>query len=186
MPKILHRRPQSGFVKYPKDFEKRMVDGTARFRTKCDMLVGPCACGFVHQESDSHVQVRLDDYDAEIEPINLTVAEDGKVYIPRYWFRPRGHEQCTVLSGECACGVTHTANEEWVQRLLRDHIAKILGCPEVDEPIISSRPRRIDIQEEPLPPYTGSCQCNECRRAWEYECRREREQRRQAPRRNEI
>ena len=134
--KILHRRPCSGFVKYPSDFEKRIVDGDARFRTRCDMLVGPCACGRTHQEGDGFVRELLERYNAKIEEKPLTLAEDGKVYMPRYWRAPRGHEGCNVLSGQCNCGLVHTANQQWVVELLEKHCTKIIGCPESELPII--------------------------------------------------
>jgi hypothetical protein len=126
MPRILHRRPNSGFVKYPNDFGKRIIDGTARFRTRCDMLVGPCACGLTHQENDDFVKDLLCDYDAIIETINL-VAVDGRVLIPRYWHKPGLHRYCDTLVGSCACGSTHKATEAWVIELLATHGAKILG-----------------------------------------------------------
>jgi hypothetical protein len=156
MPRILHRRPASGFVKYPNDFGKRIIDGTARFRTRCDMLVGPCACGHTHQEGDSFVKELLCDYDAEIETINL-VAIDGKVFMPRYWKKPEFHECCNTLVGDCSCGKTHKVNERWIVELLKAHGAKILGC-ETNEPI---------IEEKLPPPYPESnvCGCSECR-AW--------------------
>jgi len=136
---ILKRRPDSGFVPYPKHFEKRMVDGTARYRTRCDMLVGPCACGGVHQETDGFVQEALSYYGATIETINLQI-KNGKVYIPRYWLKVTGHENCDVLSGACKCGDIHTANEWWVVELLKAHGATILDCPETELPVIK-KPR---------------------------------------------
>lgn len=132
---ILKRRPNSGFVAYPLHFEKRMVDGTARYRTRCDMLVGPCACGHVHQEDDEFVHDLLQYYGVTIETLNLTV-KDGKVYIPRYWIKAVNHENCDVLSGPCKCGNTHKANEWWVVELLAAHGAKILNCSETELPVV--------------------------------------------------
>ncbi len=131
--KTLSRRPATGFVQYPKDFERHIIDGTARFRTKCDMLVGPCSCGYVHQESDPWVLDTLDRYDCDIEPLIL-VTDNGYIPIPRYWQKPVAHEGCNVLSGQCRCGEIHTVNEGWVKILLRDHISRVVGCPESDLP----------------------------------------------------
>jgi len=126
--KTISRRVASGFVKYPKDFNKRIIDGTARFRTKCDMLVGPCACGGVHQEQDDWVRRLLSEHDANIEQLTLAPEEDGTIPIPRYWSLPRQHLNCTVLSGLCGCGQTHTANERWVVTLLEQHGTKLLDA----------------------------------------------------------
>lgn len=134
--KILKRRRSSGFVKYPKDFEKHIIDGTARFRTKCDMLIGPCACGSVHQENDEWVTQMLTDNNAVIEALTLAPEENGIVLIPRYWVRPHGHEQCTALSGVCACGSRHVANERWIVEILQQHITRIVGCAATDLPPI--------------------------------------------------
>jgi len=182
---ILHRRSASGFVQYPKEFGNRLIDGTARFRTKCDMLVGPCSCGAVHQENDAFVQQMLEAYNASIEQINLIVSDDGKVYIPRYWAKSFRHELCNVLSGICNCGVTHTANENWVIKLLELHSAKILGCLETDLP---SRRSRIgkQILDEPIEPYHGDCQCADCLREWESIQIRQRVQSFRNPSRTEI
>lgn len=147
MPRILHRRPASGFVRYPDDFGKRIIDGTARFRTRCDMLIGPCACGHTHQENDNFVKELLRDYEAEIEVINLVVTDD-RVPMPRYWKKPEYHRYCDVLVGSCACGETHKVNERWVVDLLKDHGAKILGC-DTDEPIIEESSQYL-------------CPCPEC------------------------
>lgn len=129
--KILKRRPGSGFVNYPKEFEKRIIDGTARHRTKCDMLVGPCACGGVHQENDAWIQKALQTYHAELEPLILRPDENGVVHCPRYWARSPEHACCTVLSGFCKCGQRHTANEQWVLDLLKQHNVTLQDCPEV-------------------------------------------------------
>jgi hypothetical protein len=124
---ILKRRSASGFVKYPKDFEKRTVDGCARFRTKCDMIVGPCACGRVHQECEHWVQEMLLEHNAEFEPLLLAMDDEDRVMIPRYWIRPFDHQHCTALVGQCACGRVHTADESWVRLLVTRHCAKIAG-----------------------------------------------------------
>jgi hypothetical protein len=177
--KSLARRKNSGFVNFPKSFDKRIIDGTARFRTKCDMLVGPCSCGGVHQENDGFVKELLQENNAQIDPINLTVADDGKVYMPRYWYKPRRHELCNVLSGHCACGEKHTANEAWVLWLLEQHGAKILGCPETAlPPITHGNLEPVEAQE--FSEDDGHCTCSDC----------ERERRaadiRNRPRRNQI
>jgi hypothetical protein len=159
--KILKRRRSSGFVKYPKDFDKRIIDGTARFRTKCDMLVGPCACGGVHQEHDDWVKGMLTDNDAAIEALLLAPEENGTVLIPRYWLKPRGHERCTVLSGRCACGRRHTANERWVIDMLLQHGAKIAGCTELDHPPIGDEPNEINEYDDAGGATVG-CPCETC------------------------
>ncbi|MFA5344715.1 MAG: hypothetical protein WC315_00335 [Candidatus Omnitrophota bacterium] len=159
--KILKRRLSSGFVKYPKDFDRRIIDGTARFRTKCDMLVGPCACGGVHQEHDDWVQQLLGDNDAVIEPLMLAPEESGIILIPRYWLRPRGHERCTVLSGRCACGRNHTANERWVVDLLASHGAKLIGCKEVDLPPVGDVANEINEYDDAGGATIG-CPCENC------------------------
>ena len=82
---VLVRRPKSGFVLYPKDVDKRTVDGSARFRTKCDMLIGPCACGGVHQENDGWVLDILNDYEHTVETLVLYPNREGTVRMPRYW-----------------------------------------------------------------------------------------------------
>jgi len=125
MARITLKRRCSGFVKYPKDFEKRIATGTARFRTRCDMLVGPCACGCVHQEDDQWVQDTLCQYDAEIETWVLQSNCYGEVKLPRYWLRPSNHNLCTVLIGRCACGKIHIGSEKWVLTLLKKHNAVI-------------------------------------------------------------
>jgi hypothetical protein len=130
--KTLKRRASSGFVSYPKDFEKRVVDGTARFRTRCDMLVGPCSCGGVHQESDGWVEEVLEQYDATIEQLTLAPEDDGRVLIPRYWQKPRDHAHCNVLVGHCACSRTHRASETWVRTFVSQHCAKLVGCEAVE------------------------------------------------------
>jgi hypothetical protein len=159
--KILKRRKSSGFVKYPKDFDKRIIDGTARFRTKCDMLVGPCACGGVHQEHDEWVRQMLGDNDAAIEALTLAPEENGAVLIPRYWLRPRGHERCTVLSGRCACGRRHAANERWVVDMLQQHSAKIVGCASIDSPPIGDVPNEINEYDDAGGATVG-CPCETC------------------------
>lgn len=123
----LKRRPKSGFVLYPKEAENRIIEGTARFRTRCDMLVGPCACGNVHQENDRWVQELLEYHNLTIEPLVLYPEEDGTVRIPRYWLKPTHRQTCTVLKGHCACGCTHTLNVDGIRRLLEQHNTVIFG-----------------------------------------------------------
>lgn len=153
--RILNRRKSSGFVKYPKDFEKRIIDGTARFRTKCDMLVGPCACGGVHQEHDDWVNRILADNNSAIEQLTLAPEENGTVLIPRYWIKPRGYECCNVLSGQCDCGRIHAANERWVLTMLRQHESKIVGCPEIEQTPVEDNCSRDEIR---------GCPCEVCQR----------------------
>lgn len=182
---ILKRRSKSGFVNYPKSFDKRIIDGTARFRTKCDMLVGPCACGGVHQENDGFVRELLADHAVTIEPMTLTVGDNGCVTMPRYWYKPRGHERCIVLSGLCACGKRHAANEQWVVDLLAAHNATIVGCPETELPAIPDPPNPEIINsnhDDDIP--EGGCDCESCRAEREHQRRRRRE--RETPRRNQI
>jgi hypothetical protein len=157
---ILQRRKASGFVKYPKDFAKRIVDGTARFRTRCDVLVGPCACGGVHQESDEWVQDLLDNHDAKFELLVLAPDDSGLIHLPRYWIKPRRHENCTVLSGKCACGAEHKANESWVRALLSSHEATIVGCPEADLDLIPDQ--EISVQDDQLEGVSPGCPCEHC------------------------
>ena len=125
MANILVRRPGSGFVQYPKQCPLRWGDsGTSTFRTHCDMLVGPCACGAMHQEHDNWVRQLLDCFNLKIETLFLTPRK-GVVRIPKYWTKHRYHTGCDTLVGPCACGKTHTADEGWVKDLLNLHVAKI-------------------------------------------------------------
>ena len=151
---ILNRRPKSGFVLYPKQVEKRVVDGTARFRTRCDVLVGPCACGGVHQEDDPWVQHLLQHGNFSIEPLVLH-PQNGSVKIPRYWVKPRFHQSCTVLQGPCSCGATHIVGERWVQDLLMAHYAIIEG-----HAIIDTEPCVIEDHVEGA---FSDCNCDSCR-----------------------
>jgi len=125
--KTLKRRPKSGFVLYPKEIEDRIIEGTARFRTRCDMIVGPCACGNVHQEHDNWVQEFLEYHNFSIEPLIIYPEEDGTVKIPRYWLKPIHRHSCTVLKGHCACGRTHTLNVAGIRKLLEQHNTVIFG-----------------------------------------------------------
>ncbi len=159
MKKILKRRPKSGFVLYPKDAEKRTIDGTARFRTRCDVIVGPCACGGVHQESDNWVKNTLAENELELEPLVLQPI-DGVVFIPRYWGRSLHREACTTLHGRCACGGQHAANERWVRDLLEAHNAVIADCPEASLPTVGEPDRGADEEVRG----TNGCDCPACRR----------------------
>src|SRR5574340_864277 len=142
--KTLNRRPATGFVQYPKDFERRIIDGSARFRTKCAMLVGPCSCGYVHQESDYYVLDCLEHYYRCIEPLIL-VTDTDYIPIPRYWQKPSSHENCNVLSGQCRCGKVHAPDEGWVKTLLAEHVSRIGGSPEPEtlSETRTSRTRRV-------------------------------------------
>lgn len=148
---ILQRRPKSGFVNYPPFFQKRMVDGRARFMTKCDMLIGPCACGYSHVEWEGWVVDMLQMYNCQVEILLLWGTELGDrgmvVEIPGYWKQGRNweHSRCDVLVGQCTCGRTHATSERWVKNLLDKHRAVILNMPEVEasapEPERASRRR---------------------------------------------
>jgi len=152
---VLNRRPKSGFVLYPKQAEKRIIDGTARFRTRCDVLVGPCACGAVHQEDDPWVQSLLRDNNYSIEPFVLH-SINGSVKIPRYWVKPQHHQRCNILHGPCSCGSRHTVNERWVQDLLMAHhaIVENIHC---ESDIIDTDPHFME--DEGI-----NCNCDSCRR----------------------
>ena len=132
---ILQRRPKSGFVNYPLFFQKRMVDGRARFMTKCDMLIGPCACGYTHFETEDWVQDFLQMYHCKVESMILwgeELASRGMVVeIPGYWKQIRNWEytSCDVLVGKCVCSRTHRAGTSRVQKLLKRHQAVILNMP---------------------------------------------------------
>lgn len=133
-------RNHAGFVLYPSTLPAHTVDGSSRFRTKCDMLVGPCSCGDIHQEWDIHVRriLRTTEY-TKIEIMTL-ITTDGKVCIPRYWLHINSnHFFCDVFSGACACGQIHTANELWVKETLEDHCAEIIFFPEANQPTVESR-----------------------------------------------
>jgi hypothetical protein len=129
----LKRRQASGFVKYPKTFPKRIVDGSARYRTKCDVLVGPCACGGTHQETDDWVRELLRAHDAVIDTLALAPDEAGRIAIPKYWSCIRHHEICDTLVGQCCCGLIHNAKELWVHLALRVHGAKVLGVEAIED-----------------------------------------------------
>lgn len=142
---VLKRRPDSGFVNFPKEFDKRILDGSARFRTKCDMLIGPCSCGSVHRERDEFTRSVLSHYRMTIEPLVLTVV-DGTLPIPRYWDTGR-HDDCDVLVGDCSCGQKHTGHETWVLELLAAHCAEIVG--RIDPPVknVPAREERVAREE---------------------------------------
>ncbi|GMU26199.1 MAG: hypothetical protein AMXMBFR16_11040 [Candidatus Uhrbacteria bacterium] len=155
--KTLNRRPATGFVNYPKDWSKRVVEGTARFRTKCDMLIGPCSCGHVHQEHDGWVREYLENYGCDIQTLGIAPEDDGTYRIPRYWQRPRGHEDCNVLVGPCRCGRTHNAREVWVRQSLSDHYSTLVGCTDLTLPVSGNVEHETDDE--------GGCTCDDCRRA---------------------
>lgn len=138
--KTLQRRPKSGFVLYPKKIKDRIIEGTARFRTRCDMLVGPCACGNVHQEYDNWVQEFLEYHNFTIEPFVIYPEDDGTVKIPRYWIKPLHRQSCTVLKGHCACGHTHTLNVVGIRKLLEQHNTVIFGYEHLAENIVEETP----------------------------------------------
>jgi len=147
--RTLKRRKDSGFVHYPKDFERRIIEGTARYRTKCDMLIGPCSCGGVHQEGDGWVQTMLADYDCTIEPLVLTPKND-RVRIPRYWLKSMENANCNMLIGPCSCGECHTFKEQWVKDMLSMHGTIIQGdC--LLESNTPNRPRASIISRQDQP-----------------------------------
>jgi hypothetical protein len=165
----LKRRQSSGFVKFPKAFPKRVIDGSARYRTKCDVLVGPCACGGVHQENDGWVRRLLQQHDATIDQLALAPEDDGRTLIPKYWTRPRGHEGCDTLLGGCACGRTHIVEEEWVHKLVVSHTAHLVGVevPERFKNMETTAPR-ISLEEflarqEGVGGANEGCDCDSCR-----------------------
>ena len=154
---VLKRRPKSGFVLFPNDAERRIIDGSARFRTRCDMLVGPCACGGVHQEHDEWVQDILRDNNHTIETLVLRPSFGRVVQIPRYWIKSAEHHDCNVLHGNCNCGLNHTANECWVTALLIEHDAVIEDCPAALDPPVGFT-RTVPIVTD------GECDCDSCQR----------------------
>lgn len=156
----LPRRPKSGFVNYPRFFQRRMADGRARFMTNCDMLIGPCACGYTHDESTDWVQDLLQSYNCKVEPLILWSVElIGRglvVEIPGYWKQCRRwnsrRTNCDVLVGKCSCGTVHTPRATWVKNLLNMHGAVILNMPPVAPPSRPARPTRV----EPMYSFTPS------------------------------
>jgi hypothetical protein len=166
----LKRRQSSGFVKYPKAFPKRIVDGTARYRTKCDMLVGPCSCGANHQEHDGWVRRLLQQHEAVIDQLALAPEDDGRTLIPKYWTRPRGHESCDTLLGGCACGKRHTVEEEWVHLAVAAHCSHLVGVeiPERFKMIEAPDNPRMTLEEflereEGVNGANEGCDCDSCR-----------------------
>lgn len=143
----LLRRPKSGFVVYPKYIPKRMVDGRARFMTKCDMLVGPCACGYTHNEHDGWVRETLQYQNLRFEPLILWGEKQQRgmvVEIPAYWKECRNwrRSRCDVLVGQCTCGRIHSIQENWVSEQLNRHGAVILNLPQPEGADVSeSSPR---------------------------------------------
>jgi hypothetical protein len=67
--RILKRFGHKGqLVKYPLKWQKRMIHtGKRRFSTSCDLIVGICACGERHVDSDNWVVEMLRHYTARIE-----------------------------------------------------------------------------------------------------------------------
>lgn len=67
--RTLKRTGRKGqFVKYPSDWDRRMVHtGNRRFDTSCDLVLGLCACGDRHSEEDGWVQQMLSRYNCRIE-----------------------------------------------------------------------------------------------------------------------
>jgi hypothetical protein len=66
--KLLRFGHKGQFVAYPKHWDQRMVNtGLRRHMTRCDMLVGNCACGQRHFEDDEWVEECLRFYHDTIE-----------------------------------------------------------------------------------------------------------------------
>lgn len=76
---ILLRTGRKGqFVKYPSDWEDRMPPRSGRrFATKCDLLIGLCACGNRHTEGDVWTRDSLQRNRAEIESLEDWKARTG-------------------------------------------------------------------------------------------------------------
>jgi hypothetical protein len=166
MATILKRRAKSGFVNYPKNAERRTIDGTARFRTRCDMLVGPCACGSVHQENEPWVRTLLEDYEYSIDTLAIYPNSEGKVCMPRYWANTPSRPECDTLHGPCNCGEVHRANERWVQDMLNTHNAVILNCPAALDPVIGVEDSETrGTNSEDMAGTMPGCDCEACRRA---------------------
>lgn len=149
----LLRRPKSGFVVYPKYIPKRMVDGRARFMTKCDMLVGPCACGYTHNEYDGWVRETLQYQNLRFEPLILWGEKQQRgmvVEIPAYWKECRNWQRsrCDVLVGQCTCGHIHSIQENWVKEQLNRHGAVILNLPQLEGADVSESPPRPNSQSQ--------------------------------------
>jgi len=68
-PRVLKRFGHKGqFVKYPSTWRYRMVHtGKRRFDTRCDLIVGLCACGERHTEEEPWVREMLQRENCRIE-----------------------------------------------------------------------------------------------------------------------
>ena len=119
---ILKRRKPSGFVLWPKNWAHRLLSGRARYQTKCDMLVGPCSCGYTHRENECDTVEMLERYNCEIE-IQVLTPKDGEVKIPKYWSAiiAYNRRRCTHLVGVCMCGQTHKATDSRIIELLKEY-----------------------------------------------------------------
>ncbi len=126
MSTTLKRRKPSGFVLWPKSWQPRILGGRARFQTKCDMLVGPCSCGYTHREDDCGTLDILGSYDHRIE-ILMLVPKDGEVKIPKYWDAVNyNRRRCTHLMGVCGCGQKHKSTDPQIRELLSLHRTEIM------------------------------------------------------------
>ena len=123
---ILKRRKCSGFVQWPPQCGRRILNGNATFQTPCDMLVGPCSCGHTHRETSSYVLEVLEDYGMELEIMEL-YPKGGGVRIPKYWeaIHNQYNKRCSHLVGKCMCGETHTGKEQRIKRILKQHFTVI-------------------------------------------------------------
>jgi hypothetical protein len=74
--KVLPRFGHKGqLVKYPKEWGRRMMHtGINRFDTSCDIIVGKCACGERHAETDHWIRENLQAYNMRIETIDEWIA----------------------------------------------------------------------------------------------------------------
>ena len=55
MPRVLFKHSESGMVPWPEEWEDRHYNGVHGCGEPCDMLVGPCACGAFHLETEEWV-----------------------------------------------------------------------------------------------------------------------------------
>ena len=56
------------FVKYPSDWQKRMVHtGKRRFDTSCDLILGTCSCGERHEGTEDWIEDSLGHHNSLIE-----------------------------------------------------------------------------------------------------------------------
>jgi hypothetical protein len=130
------------------------------------MLVGPCACGNVHQENETWVRNLLEDYEYTIDTLYLYPNSSGMVRMPRYWSALPTRPNCDTLHGVCACGKVHRANERWVQDLLNVRNAVIQNCDAALEPVVGEADDALRMtNSEDVSGALVDCDCEECSRA---------------------